>query len=231
LNPDVFLLLLILGAAAVVPWLYGHNHRPIAWLFGATAFLLVAGIPAWRDALVSVIATKNGLAILAGVDIAFGIAFWVEATHPGKRAARVKGQRRPKAQNKHRHRIRTPVVSVVFGTAVALTLGAGAEMLAELRKSPAAANAAISASRVQIAQISAGHAAPMPQHRATMILLIGAGILLLLIIAGYKAEQRRHEGAPAASGFTTPELPASGGFSRGAAPSAPRRGVLPGRKK
>jgi hypothetical protein len=191
-NGSVFLLIIILGPLALALWAYEKGKRVIAWLVAAAAFLLVIGVPMWRDSLASLITTPRSLGILGGVTVVSGLAFWFEA---------IRG-------HKH-HRTRSPLVGVVFATSLALTLGSLPRIIRQVTRSPRATSHALSRTMSQIQSGKA--AAAISPHQGHTVLIAVAVALVLLVLMARRAEKRRKPG------FARAAIPAGGG--RGPAPS------------
>lgn len=88
-----------------VLWAYGWFHRMNAWAFGAGAWFWVLAVAPWLALLASWTASEDGLVGLVFVDIATGIGFLAEAIHGAKY-----------------HRLRTPLITFTFGTALVLSV-------------------------------------------------------------------------------------------------------------
>ena len=162
----------IAGAIAVLLWSYRKLHRITAWLFGLAAFLLATGLTPWTDALASLIRTGTGITALIIVLLAGGLGFHFEAI----------------LKHQH-HRIRTPVIAVVFGTALLLAIASIRRLLSEAAKSPAQAGHAIAISVGRIKSGQAAHAVSAHGH-GYPALAIAAAALAALVLLGRKMDKR-----------------------------------------
>jgi hypothetical protein len=212
----VFLAIFVFGGLGVTLWLYGHGKRPVAWLLGATSFLLVAAVPAWRNALASLTATPKGVAILAAVAVVGLLAFILEGV----------------LAHKH-HPVRTPVVAVVFGTAAALAIGNSTRILRQLAHAPAGTGHALTTT---MHQIQSGHAAHAARTGAGLhgsaVLVIAVVALLILIVVAVKIENRRPR-RPAVSAARKGGIAralGAGGKTSGGFPPASRPSLPAGQK-
>jgi cation transport ATPase len=170
----------IFGGLALAAWAYKRFHRITAWLVALSAFLLAAGVTAWTDALASLIRSGTGITVLIAVLLISALAFYFEAV----------------VKHKH-HRIRTPFIGAVFGTAVLLALASLGRLLSEAAKSPANAGRAISTS---LAHIRSGQAAAAATgSHGTPVLLTALGIVVALVMVAMRVERRgpgRGRGGP-----------------------------------
>ena len=208
MKGSLLLPILILGSLGISLWAYQRGKRSIAWLFGAVAFLLVIAVPLWRNSLASLVSSPKSLAVLGGLTFIGAIAFYFEAIRA----------------HKH-HKIRTPVIAIVFGTSLALAIGSLPRLLKQLTRSPGAAGHAMTQSMTQINSGQAAHA--VPHQQAMTVVAIGIGAVLALIIAarrtphGRRPSRGSHGGTPPAisggsgSGGGTGRSPIPIGGSRG----------------
>ena len=190
----------ICGAVGMLTWAYGKAARITAWAFGLAAFFAAIGITAWLDALAGLTSRGGGLAVFALVLTASGFAFYYEVIR----------------KHKH-HRIRTPVVAGIFGTAVVVAIGSISSLTASAGKTPVKAGQALG---IAVTQIRSGKAAAaMPPGHQTTVLVMGLAIIGALVFAAVSFE-RRGKGGRGIAG-ARPGLPAGGR----------RPAALPGRKR
>jgi hypothetical protein len=157
----------VIGA---VLWRYKKLHRLSGLGFFLGAAFLVIGVVPWLDALAALTASGTGLVILLLVDVVGGFGFWFEALR------------------KHQyHRIRTPVLTIAFGTAIVVTYGSLARVLHEATISPGKTTHALAQSVAQIRDGAAAHS--MPGHEALVVLLAAAGMLVILIVLAGRMEK------------------------------------------
>lgn len=196
----------ILGIIAMRLWHYHKLPRFQAFLFTAAAFLLTVGVTVWLDALAGLTATGTGLTVLAVVLLLGGLAFWFEVI------------------KKHKHHvIWTPVVGIVFGTAVVLGFALWPVLLHKGAKAAPKSGQALAQAMYQVSSGKAANAIPAGQSHT--ILLMGVGALVLLIIAGFKLEKGRKGGGASKSG------PAAITSGRGSSGSSGRPAITSGRRR
>jgi drug/metabolite transporter (DMT)-like permease len=181
----------VLGLLAARLWHYHKLPRLTAWLFGLSAALMTIGVTIWLDALVGVTATGTGLTVLLAVLLIGGISWWFEGVR----------------KHKH-HRIWTPVLGIVFGTAVVLGIGEWGSLSGQASKSPGKVSGALSQAVQQIRTGQAAAAVP-PDHRVT-VLLAGLGVVVLLVFLAIHHERGKGKGAGAVSGARPPAAIAAG---------------------
>lgn len=217
---------LVLGALGGILWVYEHHfQRFTLWLLAASSACLVAGIPAWRDALAGLTTTGGGLTALGVLVILIGPAFHFSAVRTGKpsRAGNLLARSRRKkaaakggilalpggAPKRNRyHRTLSPVVAIVAGTLFVVVLGAWRILAKNAGKSAAGTFHALVQSGAKINDGSAAAGVPA-SHRPGVI--IAGVVILLLIIAAMRAHEKhkrggRKGGTPARGGL--PGLPA-----------------------
>jgi hypothetical protein len=198
-------LALVAGAVGAALYAYGKLPRVQAILFALAAFGAAVGITEWTDALAGLVHTTGGLTALAAVMLVSAIGFWFEVIH----------------KHKH-HKIRTPVMSAVFATALVLSIGSVSALGSRGLLSPAKASAAFGNT---VARIHSGQAAKaamaMPAGHRNMVLIIGAAVAAGLIILAARLERRGGRGRSAASA----------GRSGAVAASPARRALPAGRRR
>lgn len=191
----------VLGILAVSLWRYHKLPRIQAILFIASAFFLTVGITVWLDALAGLTATGTGITVLLAVLLLGSLAVWFEVVR----------------KHKH-HRIGTPVVGIVFGTAVVLGLALWHTLVHKAAKAVPRSGQALSQA---IFQIRTGKAATaVPSGHRMEVLLIGAVALVILITAAIRHERGKGKGARSAPAAGRP---ASGSGRRPAAITSGRR--------
>ena len=186
----------VLGLLAIRLWHYHKMPRITAWLFGLSAALVTIGVTVWLDVLAGLATTGTGLTVLLGVLLIGGISWWFEGIR----------------KHKH-HRIWTPVLGIVFGTAVVLGIGEWSALSGQAAASPGQVSGALSQAVSQVRSGQAATAVP-PSHRA-LILLAGLGAVALLVILALRHERGKGKSAGGSA------LPAAGR----------RPAALPGRRR
>ena len=171
----------VLGIIAMRLWHYHKLPRFQAFLFTASAFLLTVGVTVWLDALAGLTATGTGLTVLAVVLLLGGLAFWFEVI------------------KKHKHHvIWTPVVGIIFGTAVVLGFALWPTLVHKAAKAAPKSSAALAQA---VTQVQSGRAATaLSSGQQHEYLLLGVGTLVLLVILAFRFEKKKGgaKGAPAA---------------------------------
>lgn len=174
----------IIGFLALRLWHYHKMPRITAWLFGISAFLLTVGVTVWLDALAGLTGTGTGLTVLAAVLLIGGISWYFEGVR----------------KHKH-HRIWTPVLGIVFGTAVVLGFALWPRILHKAGKTSGKTGEALSQA---ITQIHTGHAAAaVSGGQQRTVLLMGVAALVVLIVLALRHERSKGKGGtsvPASSG-------------------------------
>lgn len=233
MEAPVLLLILVFGSAGIVPWSYKVHHPAIAWLLAAAAFLVVIGVKPWREALLSLTSTATGLAVLTGVSVVGGGAFFFEvrrrrAPKPASAGPGARRPRRAKGRLEHHHYIRTPVIGMILATCAAVDLFSWTEVLAELGRAPAAIGTVVGDSSKQVAAIAGGHAPPMVPQHAGEVVAVGVGGLIALAVglhhmvgkgrdarvaaaSAQKGAQPKAIAGGQGSGFSRAQLPQGGG--------------------
>lgn len=177
----------VLGIIAMRLWHYHKAPRIQAFLFTAAAFLLTVGVTVWLDALAGLTATGTGLTVLLVVIVLGGLAFWYEVI------------------KKHKHHvIWTPVVGIVFGTAVVLGFALWPTLVHKAVKAAPKSSAALAQAVTQVQSGKAATALTAGQQHE--YLLMGGGALVLLVIVAFKFEK----GKRGASSKGTPPAITSG---------------------
>jgi drug/metabolite transporter (DMT)-like permease len=185
----------VLGLLAARLWHYHRLPRLTAWLFGLAAGLMTIGVTVWLDALAGLTATGTGLTVLLAVLLIGGISWWFEGVR----------------KHKH-HRIWTPVLGIVFGTAVVLGIGEWGALSGQAGKSPGKVSSALSQAVQQVRTGQAAAAVP-PNHRVA-VLLAGLGVVALLVFLAIHHERTKGKGAGAVPSGTRPPAAIPGGSSR-----------------
>jgi hypothetical protein len=157
--------------AGALLWRYKRFHRLSGLGFGLGAVLLAIGVVPWLDALAALTASGTGSVVLLVIDFVAGTGFVFEVL----------------MKHQH-HRLRTPVLTIAFGTSLVVTIGTAARLLREAARSPGKTTAALSQSVTQIRDGQAAHA--MDGHQALVILVIAAAVLVLLIAGAHRMEKR-----------------------------------------
>ena len=221
------------GATAVLTWIYEHYPRLSAVAFALTAAILAVGFPRWLDALAGLTASKSGTAWLGFITAVSFICFWLEVfgvpggkrlrkmLAPGATAAGPRPKRRY-------HRIRTPAIGIVFGTALVLAVGSLNRLVTGAGVSATQTSKLASTAITDIQSGKAAHAMP---HQAQLI-YAAVGVMVFLVLVGVAVHvERRKRGLGGKRGV--PGMSGGAGRSPAAAglPGAPGRSVLePGKR-
>jgi len=207
---STLLIILVLGTAGIICWIYRKGKRIIAWLLAIPAFLLAATVAPWRDALATLTSTRNGLLFLVAVFILSGVAFWFEG---------VRGHMH--------HHITSAVAGIAFATSAVMVIGHLPRLIRLLSKSPASTGLALARTQFQIAS---GHAARHMSHDHALKILIGVliAVAVLMFLARRVRGLQRSVTLPPPS--IKPRMLTSGGGSsaRKSARGGPSRGAVPG---
>jgi len=212
INSSVLLIAAPLAAAVGILWMYEHAlgsflRRVLVWSFAALAALLVVGITVWQDALASLVAGKIAMAVLLAVDVAAAFALII---HAGKK----------KSHEANYHPVWSHAIAVVGGTALALTIGDGINLLRQLSHAPAGTGSAMAATVSRIQSGRAGHA--VSHGQGEVIVAIALAVLVFLIILARKRKGGRRQARPAGKPLALPQ--------GGGGPQAPLAPNLPARK-
>jgi hypothetical protein len=171
-------LVLGLGAFAIgaALWAYKKMHRVTAWMFGAAAFAITVSVPSWLDSLASLTSTVAGMTGLTVATILLVLGFWFEAIR----------------KHKH-HRIRTPVISGLFGIALTLVFADWTKMISSLGTSTSQTGSALSSAMKHVQNGTAAHAVT-PNHRA-LILLLAVAVIAAIVVLAVKLETKKGRGS------------------------------------
>ena len=197
----------VCGTLGVALWCYKHHfQRFTAWCFGAAGFFLAIGIPAWTDSLAGLALTGGGLLALTVVTMVSGLIFYLEAFRsagkPGKLGVFLRwlhmlpARRGPVLGRNRHHRIRTHLGTFVFGTVLAIDLGASRLMIAGAGQTVAGAGVALAQTSQQVNNGTAAKHLDASDRRKD--LLTGGAIIGGIAVGGHGVgepqEGRRQEG-------------------------------------
>lgn len=202
------LLALVVGASGLAFWHHERMPRVQAFLIGFAAFLTTIGLTVWSDALASLVQSDLALGVLAAVTAVGGLCFWFQVIR----------------KHKH-HPVLTPLISVVFGTALVLFFGSLGTIAKRGLFNPSKAAQAFSGTVARINSGKAAQAAMAGQgsHR-TMVLAIGGAVIIALVFFGMRLRGRKKSSSPfGGRPGGAPSFPA--------APPGGRKAIPAGRRK
>ena len=216
----------VCGTLGVALWCYKHHfQRFTAWCFGAAGFFLAIGIPAWTDSLAGLALTGGGLLALTVVTMVSGLIFYLEAFRsagkPGKLGVFLRwlhmlpARRGPVLGRNRHHRIRTHLGTFVFGTVLAIDLGASRLMIAGAGQTVAGAGVALAQTSQQVNNGTAAKHLDASDRRKD--LLTGGAIIGGIAVVGMVWENRKKGGGKRGS---TPKA-VVGGKPRSGTPALP----------
>lgn len=180
-NALVLIAAALAGVLGNIPWLYHRGPRFTAWMEAASAFLLIAGLPAWAAVLAAYTSTTTGLGWLAVVFLVSALCMYYEAWYRYKAPKAKNGITPPskKPKREHYHPVRTMIIAFVFGTSLFMVIARRAELLKLLAKLPPATLHAIHHSTTAI---QSGHASKAIAPGAAPQLLIVAVVAFIGLI-------------------------------------------------
>lgn len=190
---------------ALARWRYGKTHKPPYWLLCISGFLASLGVPVWYQALGSLAANRAGLFGLVVATMAAGVMFY----HEGIRA-------------RNRHHVRTPIIGLVFGTALLVTISSFTRIVHQAANMPAGTSHALASAMTSIqsahaGQLSLAHYGP----------ILGGG-LFVFVAVGFIAHRLAKGGK---SGSRGPARGSGAAPSLGGGSGRPPSALSPGRRK
>jgi hypothetical protein len=194
----------IFGLLAIRLWHYKKAPRLTAWLFGLAAGLLTIGVTVWLDALAGLTATGTGLTVLIAVILIGGVSWYFEGIR----------------KHKH-HRVWTPVLGIVFGSAIPLAIALFPRMLHKATRVGPGTSSALSQA---VSQVHSGGAATAlaPGDRLDVL---GVGLAALAVLVFLAIRHERKGGGKSGGGKPAIESSSGGGGRRGG-----RRALTSGRR-
>jgi hypothetical protein len=194
---------LICGVLAIGFWWHDHHwNRFTAWMFAASSACFTLAIPTVLDALAALTATKTRLTVLVALDALVFVMMYLQAgrTHKKSRAGKLfrrKGQPggdalAPVTRPNRYGEILTPLVAVMFGALVVITIGSWRILSERVTVSALGTLKALEQSAAAVNNGSAAHAIPASALQGTYIkLVVGFLVLALVMRIAHKRKGKR----------------------------------------